>query len=291
MLVAAALYPAPARAKAALERRAIRAITLSYQVPIPAAYLAATEIEPEIRRRQFPQIYPPVELLPDLLTLPSYDLRLFSESNRSRRFVYFSTTIWNRGPGILELRGAQIQGRETLLVTQHILREDGSQAVYAAGDFEYEPEHGHWHWENFSRYEIWSLTPDLQLDDRLAFNDKVGFCLRDVRVYRANPAHIRLPEGQAQVADLEYDSCFWTRQGLSTGWMDTYRSNVPGQFVEITRLEDGLYALVSTVDPDGMLRETDDWNNTSITYFALQGDRIEVVEINPGVSTPGQAVQ
>jgi hypothetical protein len=115
--------------------------------------------------------------------------------------------------------------------------------------------------------------------------------LRDIRVYRANPALIRLPDGQARVADLEYDSCFWERQGLSAGWMDTYRSNVPGQFVEITRLEDGLYALVSTVDPDGILKETDDWNNSGITYFVLAGDRIEAVNLQPGYSTPGKSFQ
>jgi hypothetical protein len=261
------------------------------QAPVPTTSLMVPGIEPEIQQRQFPQKNPPAELLPDLLALPPYDLRLFIQTSRSRRFIYFSTTFWNRGPGILELRGIEHAGQDTLRVTQHVNREDNSQAAYKAGDFEYEPEHGHWHWEDFSRYEIWSLTRELQLDERLAYNDKVGFCLRDIRVYRSNPAQIRLPQGQTRVSELEYDSCFWERQGLSVGWMDTYRSNVPGQFVEITGLEDGLYALVSTVDPDGTLKETDDWNNSGVTYFLLEGDGIKVVSIRPGYSTPGNSFQ
>lgn len=62
----------------------------------------------------------------------------------------------------------------------------------------------------------------------------------------------------------------------------------PGQYVEITDLADGVYALISTVDPGDRVREVIEDNNIGITYFELRNLRLQILgypEISP---TPDQ---
>lgn len=230
-----------------------------------------------IHRRQYPQLYPPETLLPDLRSLRPADFKIVLDVRGRRRFLHFSTAFWNRGPGVLELVGREQGGDPLLQVTQQVYRADGSLEDVPAGFFEYEGDHGHWHWENFSRYELWTVS-EHGLDILAAANDKVGFCLRDVRVYRGDPQHVRLPAGQSAVGELAYDSCFWEKQGLSVGWLDIYRANLPGQFVEITGLPDGLYALKTIIDPADTIWETDEENNSAFRYLMLEGTRVRVLQ-------------
>jgi hypothetical protein len=57
-----------------------------------------------------------------------------------------------------------------------------------------------------------------------------------------------------------------------------YEFTLPGQYVEITDLPDGLYALITTVDPDNLIRETKDFNNVGQVFFELQDYRIRIVD-------------
>jgi hypothetical protein len=226
-----------------------------------------------IQRRQYPERFPAPVLLPDLRSLRPADLRTVLATVVDRRFLHFSTAFWNRGPGVLELIGRPAPGREHLHVSQVLYREDGSSVEKAAGNFEFESDHGHWHWENFSRYELWTVAPQ-GLDELVAENDKVGFCLRDVSVYSVDREHVRLPAGTDRVGQLFFDSCHWEKQGLSVGWSDIYRANIPGQYVEITGLPDGLYALKTTIDPADTILESDEHNNAAIRYILLEAGQV-----------------
>jgi hypothetical protein len=224
------------------------------------------EDESEIERRQYPERFTSRLLPPDLQTLPPNDFRLVIDSQAQRKFLRFSNHIWNHGPGVLEFWGAFNPEKETVRVAQNIYREDGSFLQYSSGEFHFHPIHGHWHWEGFSSYEVWSLATNGNLDGLLASSDKVGYCLRDIAPY-----------DDSQPSTPGYSSCYWARQGLSVGWLDTYRENISGQVVEISHLPEGVYALRSTVDPQNIIREVDDSNNSAIVYFALHADRIQVL--------------
>lgn len=250
--------------------------------PTPTPEPGELESAEFIRQRQYPQLYSSPVLLPDLRSLRPADFRIVVAVEENRQFLHFSTAFWNRGPGVVELLGREEAGYDLLHVIQVIYRADGTPIERTAGNFEFEGEHGHWHWENFSRYELWTVSAS-GLDSLVAVNDKVGFCLRDVNIYAGDREHIKLPEGVSNVSELSYDSCFWEKQGLSVGWSDIYRANIPGQYVEITGLPDGLYALKNTIDPGDAILELEEENNTAVRYIILERGLVRML---PAAFTP-----
>lgn len=229
------------------------------------------EGEDEIEARQSSENHPPPVLLPDLRTLPPSDLRLVVDSSAGEKLVRFSNTIWNRGPGALELFGEFNRENGTVLVTQNIYTEDQSDIEHKAGEFEFHASHGHWHWDGFSLYELWTVGEDGTLQQMLASSDKVGYCVRDIAPQ---------VETLISVSRRGYNSCYWARQGLSVGWNDVYRAHIPGQTVDVTSVPDGLYALKSTVDPENIILETEDANNSALIYFSIYEDQLTIFGAN-----------
>ena len=227
-----------------------------------------------------PQVRPKA-LLPDLQTLPPYDLRLYVQEGGQRKIIRFSNSIWNRGPGTLELLGRRDPEFGNIEIRQLVYRVDGSFEEYAMGEFAFHPEHEHWHWKNFSRYEVWSTQPDGALSRLLVSSNKVGYCLRDDERMLSDPQGT-FTLGKELVRERPtFRGCGWQRQGMSVGWRDTYDFDTGGQFVDISFLLDGIYALKSTVDPDNLLKELDRGNNVGVRYFAIYGNRLVVFEKFP----------
>jgi hypothetical protein len=122
-------------------------------------------------------------ILPDLYTLPPYDLRQVRDATTGRTIVRFSNAIANLGPGALELRGKMEPASEAVDVKQRIFisssEEEVSFVEEDVGQFYYHAEHEHWHWDGFSLYEVFSVLPDGSLGEPHFTSDKVGYCLRD----------------------------------------------------------------------------------------------------------------
>lgn len=214
-----------------------------------------------------------VELsLPDLQTLPPYDLRLILNPDAGRMWIRFSNSILNSGPGALELSGKRDQASSDILVSQNIYYGEDQFVQNPLGKFEFEESHNHWHYDSFSLYEVWNLGLDGQPREVVASSGKVSYCVRDSDpIQNLDHSQPALP-GEPQKA--RYLSCGWNVQGLSPGWVDTYWQNTPGQYVDISGLPDGDYLLVSTVDPENLLVETNEDNNAASLYFTLQNDRV-----------------
>jgi hypothetical protein len=136
------------------------------------------------------------------------------------------------------------------------------------GSFIFHTAHNHWHLEDFATYDLWSLTRSGGLKDLVAANTKVSFCLRDLR-------RDDVPEASAEAA---YTACERELQGLSSGWIDTYRSHLPGQFINISAVPDGLYAVRVTFDPLNYLLEMDEDNNSAWVTVAISGDEVRLID-------------
>lgn len=247
-----------------------------HAVSIPTPDFVPLEDTETIRRLQFPELYPPDPILPDLRTLPPTDIQLEILRGLGVTRIRFTNTIWNSGPGDLEMRAAPFPLPGAVQVSQVIPLSDGTFIYRDAGVFDYHDVHEHWHWEGFSVYQVWSLTPDGMLNEVVAASDKVGYCLLDMAPYPGADAP-PFPEGMAPSAHAQYGGCVWTRQGISAGWIDAYRSYIGGQFVVITGLPDGVYALQAIVDPGDIIEEGDETNNGGLVYFRLEGETLEVV--------------
>lgn len=234
--------------------------------------------------------YPEPLLLPDLVTLQPTDLRLVVNPESENKAIRFSNHILNRGPGMLEMIGQFSAETGMVHVSQVIFGDHFYTTEKETGIFYYHDSHSHWHWEGFSEYRVWSVSPSGSLENIVASSDKVGYCLEDVALLSGDKRHL-IAHDQPPPTDPQYTSCFWRRQGLSIGWVDIYRSHIPGQSIDISHLEDGLYALQSTVDPVNLILEGNDTNNSSLIYFFLQDNKIGVLNRPPAQLKPPYSIE
>lgn len=135
------------------------------------------------------------------------------------------------------------------------------------GTFQFEHRHGHLHLAGFARYELWSVGENWELDEIVAKNEKVGFCLMD---------NIVVDEGLiAPDAEPVYPiDCEADVQGISPGYGDVYVAQLYEQDIVITDLPDGRYALVNVANPEHDILEADYGNNVETTYLTLDGRRV-----------------
>lgn len=202
--------------------------------------------------------------LPDLQTLSPGDLHIRYLAD-GRRLLRFSNTIWNRGSAALEVFGQVNPLTRAIEVRQRLLISGETGLDRPIGRFVWHPSHGHWHIQEFALYELWSLTPHGELDDRLSTSEKLSYCLIDTDTIDGQIAGF--------VPGRTYRGCGRMRQGLSVGWGDEYASYLDGQAVDTTDLPDGVYALVSTANPSRVLLESTYTNNTAVLYLAIdRGD-------------------
>jgi hypothetical protein len=150
-----------------------------------------------------------VTYLPDLRTLPLSDLHIQLLS-RGRRFLRLENTIWNSGQGPLELTGEFNAATSRTRVHQHIYTADDNRRDVLVGEFVWHPTHDHWHFDEFTLYELWTLTPDYHLGQVVATSDKLSYCVMDTDVVDKDHPHLSLRQG--------YGGCGQLLQGLSAGW-------------------------------------------------------------------------
>ncbi|UCH58393.1 MAG: hypothetical protein JSV61_09230 [Anaerolineales bacterium] len=208
-------------------------------------------------------------LLPDLRTLPPYDLGIERLPDGSRE-LRLANTIWNAGAGPLELEGQFNPETRKTRVVQHIQARIGAPFDNLVGEFVWHVTHDHWHFEEFSLYELYTLTPEGKLDTVVSSSDKVSYCVIDTDVIDT--------EKESFSPLKRYRSCGQVLQGLSVGWGDTYKSYFDGQSLRLALVKDGYYALKSTANPGAILLESNYQNNAAILYLDIRGEQVEPLE-------------
>ena len=222
----------------------------------------------------------PAPLEPNLVVLRAQDLHVVR--NGDRRTLRFESALGNVGDGPIEIRpdrargcpegkhhASQVMYRDRDGDGRYTHDVDTDVARRAAGCMAFHPFHDHWHFEAASRYMLYRA--DRPRNAQVA-RRKMSFCLRDsARV----PAHYDVaayPE--------RYGACSRrSPQGISIGWVDIYQSFLAGQAIRLPRrMGDGLYCLHIRVDPQDLLVETDDGDNTSMRAFVLRGDTVRYRE-------------
>jgi hypothetical protein len=207
----------------------------------------------------------PVALLPDLRTLPPNELQLELRPG-GQRWLRLGNTVWNNGAGPLALIGTQDRAKQETIVTQRITYSDGSTRDQMVGAFVWDARHGHFHFDYFALYEVWSLTPQDELLEVVARSEKLSWCIIESNaIDREHDAFERI---------RRYTTCEQDVQGLQPGWGDRYGAHLPGQAIDISWLPDGVYALRSTANPDALIIERSYINNTGTVLFELAGDRL-----------------
>ena len=206
--------------------------------------------------------------LPDLIVLPPRQLYLVDDG--AARVLRFSTTVANAGEGPLHLAGSYDPETNLTTATQHMSMTDGSVEERVAGAFMWHPWHEHWHFEDFTLMEVWTLDAAGELDELVASTGKSTFCAIDSELYDET-----LPGAASEPA---FGTCGQGLQGISVGWSDTYEAELSGQSVDITGLAAGRYALRCVADPDGRIFETDDANNDVVVEIEIAAGGVTIME-------------
>jgi Lysyl oxidase len=255
------------------------------------------------------------DLLPDLAALPQENVTydnpgaIFGDEAPPGQSCYiseiaeqgatqclrFDQVLRNRGEGPVELRfDRQIGVVQDEDVAQRVYRSDGTFRDVPAGQVEWHPIHGHYHFKGFAQSKLW-LTDgagNVVGTTPAATGDKVSFCVSDTDLISwgqkgdgplSYPAPDCLDPKQT-IGDTEY---FW--YGMTRGWADRYNWYLPDQFIDTVGLSDGTYLLATTVDPDNRLIEANDANNCGTVIVQLTGlatDQPHSELLGPGPACP-----
>lgn len=208
-------------------------------------------------------------LVPDLVIVDIDDLRLEYADETGRRILRFSTTIGNIGDGPIEVRGRPALQSGRYRVSQRLYGSDGQVLVEPVVEqIVYHSDHAHWHLASFASYEVWRATFDGRLIMPVEVRGKISYCLFD-------------DDPGAAAAERGYETCEPELQGISSGWTDTYASDLADQWVDLTGLKDGVYVLRSVVNPRGVLRERTRENNDLLFSFRLEGLEFSRAPLHP----------
>ena len=214
-------------------------------------------------------------LRPDIVPTPTSQVQIRYVHGHKRLYLSFETLNAGRGPLEMEPVKDDCDGdgssTDDRTARQNIYGDTDDSGGYTldvdevvrtvtAGCFEYHAIHGHWHFQNYARYQLLTLE-----GDRLRMHAKVGFCMLDTSsVDPGLPGH---------PSSAQYTGCpDLALQGISVGWSDIYSVNTPGQFINVDGLPNGTYCLVGTADPGDKILETDERDNQLRTRIRF-GDR------------------
>ena len=200
-----------------------------------------------------------VELRPNLVGVPVSPFTMAVVKSGNVVSLRFVTTSWNSGAGPLELRAGEISADgQRRKVYQRVFLSDGTFYDKYAGEFQYHPEHQHFHFEN---YALYTLKPVNAPGASERTSAKTTFCVMDnTQVYTSLPGAPQSPV---------YATCGPDVQGMSVGWGDTYNAGLAGQSFDVTGLPNGDYDIIIDIDPKSQLVEQTRADNSSCVRVRL----------------------
>ena len=188
--------------------------------------------------------------------------------NGALRCMRFETTAANRGRGPLEI-AYRVEPAATNAY-QVIHRADGTTVDRFAVASEFHPTHAHFHFKDFYVTRLWRYANGRKLGRQpIVSGSKSGFCPEDSggageRRYSCLTEYRMGPAGPEQVV------------GISPGSWDTYRVHLPDQYLEVTDVPDGRYALEIELDPEDNVSESIETDNVTCVVIELKGDNARV---------------
>ena len=211
---------------------------------------------------------PADELLPDLDQRAPAGL-VVTGSHGSYKLGFVSA-VDNIGRGPVWIVGSRPStGYPVMRATQRVLVRGGGYRAYKGAGilrYTYAPEHSHWHYLRFERYEL-HRAGDFAV---VARDHKTGFCLADHYGYAASRVGIRNPKprflGHCEKGNTRP---FHVEQGSSVGFTDRYPANYHGQNVDLTGLPARTYWLVHVANPFGGIRELTRANDKASVLIRL----------------------
>jgi hypothetical protein len=204
---------------------------------------------------------------PDLVALPSWGIS--TQTQAGRDYLDFGATVWDHGPAPMDIEGFRRPGTGIMDAYQYFFKDGRPIGRAKVGILEYDPQpgHEHWHFQQFVRYSLLNSTQSL-----VVRSQKDGFCLAPTDAIDLVQHGAVWNPGQIGLAGACGDqTAVWTRESLPSGWGDTYEQTLPGQSFDITGLPNGTYYVSVQANPLGAIHEVRTNNDTSLRKVILGG--------------------
>ncbi|MFT4164132.1 MAG: lysyl oxidase family protein [Microlunatus sp.] len=204
--------------------------------------------------------------LPDLRSLPAWDIQV-----EDGRYLNFSATVWNAGPGPMVVDGFRSKKNPNLMKAyQYFFTKSGKQKGYApVGGMEWDARdgHDHWHFQDFASYQLVDSKKKF-----VALSSKEAFCLAntDAVNYLVKGANWKPTNTDLHTSCGTRES-IGVREVLDSGSGDTYVQSLPGQSFDLKGLRNGTYFIKIKANPDKRLYERKTSNNTSYRKVVIGG--------------------
>ncbi|HSR94328.1 MAG TPA: lysyl oxidase family protein [Solirubrobacterales bacterium] len=189
---------------------------------------------------------------------------LYVDYSGGRVLLRATSNVESRGKGPMELRGHR-DGWHSMRVNQRIHRVGGGRLVLRTRATLHFTDVGayfggsYWKVHQLARFELRRVGHGGRTGPVLRTSPKLDYCLRDLertRPGRRSPVHAHYP-GCNQ--DPHTDA---VTLGTSVGWSDVYPADYDKQWIDVSGLR-GCFAFTMTVDPEHLLFESNEHDNTS----------------------------
>lgn len=198
--------------------------------------------------------------LPDLISVPPtrvQDPEQVTWRGETDLVIRFDGHVTNVGSGPLDLYGNPSSGT----VAQRARSGDtwvdvaNPEVVYQTAD-----GHNHWHLMKVARYSLWNEARTAEV----APGQKVGFCLYDVSSVPGAPVvdPMFYTGPVVRFCEVGNPDATQLRMGISAGYQDVYDKSLTYQWVEVSDVSPGVYWVAAQIDPDNVVVEENENNNT-----------------------------
>jgi hypothetical protein len=217
----------------------------------------------------------------------------------STRCLRFDNDIRNVGNGPLIMRFGYTPDAfiNNCRMEQEVLVSDGSVRDRPAGPCNFHAQHGHFHYQNMARYELYAIDAEGRPGAKpVAESRKVGFCTIDVDNFTfGRPAASQRPRvysfptcniPNAYSTELPTSTPYGPGgiqeyMGISPGWGDIYTWDLPQQYIDVSSVADGPFLVVSRSNPDGAILTSGRSRETGVTCIRLAGNEVKVLRRLP----------
>jgi len=208
-------------------------------------------------------------LCPNLRIGPASEMYV-QGNGPGRQLLRATSDVRSRGLGPMELRGRR-DGWRRMRTSQRIYKKGGGHidvpsdatlrftgvGAYFGGFY--------WKVHQLARFDLRRVGPDGQLGGVVRTSPKLNYCLRDLTLTR--PGH-RAPSSRHYPGCDQNPYRDRVTLGTSVGWSDIYPASYDKQWINVAGLR-GCFAFEMTVDPQELLFESNEEDNTSVRTVRL----------------------
>ena len=210
---------------------------------------------------------PAPSTLPDLIPLPAWNFSVTQERKKTR--LSFGATVWASGNASLVVEGFRRADEDLMDAYQYFYKDGVAVGKDQVGSLEFDTRdgHNHWHFKQFARYSL--LNAEM---NEVMLSKKESFCLASTDAMDLLiPGAAWNPGNQDLHSACGTADALWIRETLPLGWGDTYYQSLPGQSFNITGLPNGTYHVLVEANPEGVLHEVNEDNNSELREIQIKG--------------------